>query len=436
MLDRKLIHSHLAELQADLERRHAPEDMRTGLNRLAAAITRRRELQGETDELRSQRNTLSKQIGPLMKAGDREAAEPLRAQVKTIGERLSLLEDERKNLEEEEENLLFSLPNLLQSEVPTGKTEDDNIELRTWGTQPEFDFDPLDHVTIGERLGILDFERASKLSGARFPVYLGAGARLERALINFFVDRATDQGGYTELIVPYIVSRSTMTGTGQLPKFEEDLFRLSAEVNGEDAYLIPTAEVPITNLHSGEILKESDLPKQYTAFTPCFRAEAGSYGRDVRGLMRQHQFHKVELVRLCTEEQGAAQLEALTADAESILQALGLHYRVELLCSGDTGFSANKTNDLEVWVPSQGRYREISSCSWFTDFQGRRMGMRYRPDEGGKPRTVHTINGSALAVGRTVIAILENYQQADGSVLIPEVLQPYMGGLARISPPQ
>jgi seryl-tRNA synthetase len=371
-----------------------------------------------------------------MKAGKRDEAAPIMAEQKQLATRLSSLEDERKSLEDEEALLLMSLPNLLQDEVPTGKTEDDNIELRKWGEKPQMDFDPVDHVTLGERLGILDFERASKLSGARFPVYVGAGARLERALMNFFLDRATDVGGYTELIVPYIVSRTTMTGTGQLPKFEEDLFRLAAEVNGEDAFLIPTAEVPITNLHSGEILREDELPRRYTAFTPCFRAEAGSYGKDVRGLMRQHQFHKVELVRLCTAQQGSEQLEILTADAESILQALGLHYRVELLCSGDTGFSASKTYDLEVWVPSQGRYREISSCSWFTDFQGRRMGMRYRPTEGGKPLSVHTVNGSALAVGRTVIAIIENYQQADGSVIIPEVLRPYMGGLARIEAPQ
>ena len=436
MLDHKLIRTHFEAVEACLEKRHASEDMKQGLQRLSSVLTRRRELQTETDELRAQRNNLTKQIGPLMKAGKRDEAAPIMAAQKQLATQLSSLEDERKSLEEEEALLLMSLPNLLQDEVPTGKTEDENIELRKWGEKPQMDFEPADHVTVGERLGILDFERASKMSGARFPVYIGAGARLERALMNFFLDRATDVGGYTELIVPYIVSRTTMTGTGQLPKFEEDLFRLAAEVNGEDAFLIPTAEVPITNLHSGEILKEDELPRRYTAFTPCFRAEAGSYGKDVRGLMRQHQFHKVELVRLCTAQQGSEQLELLTADAESILQALGLHYRVELLCSGDTGFSASKTYDLEVWVPSQGRYREISSCSWFTDFQGRRMGMRYRPTEGGKPQSVHTVNGSALAVGRTVIAIIENYQQADGTVIIPEVLRPYMGGLARIEAPQ
>ena len=435
MLDPKLIRTQFEAIKTCLENRHAPEDMKSGLIRLRSVLERRRELQTETDELRAQRNNLTKQIGPLMKAGKREEAAPIMSQQKTLASRLNVLEEERKNLEQDEADLLLSLPNILQPGVPTGKTEDDNIEVRCWGNKPNMDFDPVDHVTLGERLGILDFERASKMSGARFPVYVGAGARLERALINFFLDQAATKG-YTELIVPYIVSRTTMTGTGQLPKFEEDLFRLAAEVNGEDAFLIPTAEVPITNLHSGEILDEETLPRLYTAFTPCFRAEAGSYGKDVRGLMRQHQFHKVELVRLCTREQGQDFLEALTADAESILQALGLHYRTELLCSGDTGFSASKTYDLEVWVPSQQRYREISSCSWFTDFQGRRMGLRYRPTDGGKPKFVHTINGSALAVGRAVIAVLENYQQADGSVIIPEVLRPYMGGLARIDAPQ
>ncbi len=434
MLDRNLVARDLDGLRANLRKRHAPEEMVSALDRFSAVLNRRRELQAETDALRAERNEMTRQIGPLMKAGKRDEAEPLRARVKELGARLDVLEDARKDLEVEENDTLLSLPNVLDPRVPDGKDESQNVELRSWGEPAAFDFEPVDHVTLGEKLGIFDFERASKLSGARFPVYKGAAARLERALINFFLDRATGRNGYTELLVPYIVSRTTMTGTGQLPKFEADLFRLAAEVNGEDAFLIPTAEVPVTNLHAGEILAAEDLPLRYTSFTPCFRAEAGSYGRDVRGLMRQHQFHKVELVQLCTAEQGQQAHEELTAHAEGLLQELGLPYRVELLCGGDTGFSAAVTYDLEVWIPSQRQYREISSCSWFTDFQGRRMSLRYRPEGGGKPQAMHTVNGSGLAVGRTVIAILENYQNADGSVTIPEVLRPWMGGLARIEP--
>lgn len=366
-----------------------------------------------------------------MKAGKRAEAEPLRREVRQLGERLDLLEDERKQLAEEQSLLLLSLPNVLDDAVPEGRTEDDNIELRRWGTPQDYDFAVKDHVAVGEDLGILDFERAAQLSGARFWVYKGAGARLERALINFFLDRATLHHGYTEVMVPYIVSRETMTGTGQLPKFEHDLFRLATQLNGQDAFLIPTAEVPVTGLHAGEILDHNSLPLKYTAFTPCFRAEAGSYGRDVRGLVRVHQFHKVELVQICTEAGAEAALEELTAHAASLLEALELPHRVELLCGGDTGFSARKTYDVEVWLPAQQRYREISSCSWFGDFQGRRMNMRHRNDR-GRPVPAHTVNGSGLAVGRTVVAILENHQQADGSVRIPEVLRPYMGGLATI----
>jgi seryl-tRNA synthetase len=292
-------------------------------------------------------------------------------------------------------------------------------------------FVPRDHVTIGEGLGLLDFERAAKLSGTRFAVYKGGLAALERALVNWFIDVATRRNGYTELLVPYIVSRRTMTGTGQLPKFEQDLFKLSAPLNGQDAFLIPTAEVPVTNLHADEILSHEELPIAYCAFTPCFRAEAGSHGRDVRGLTRQHQFHKVELVRLSTPEQGAEQHEVLTRHAELLLEELGLPYRRMLLCSGDVGNGSAITYDLEVWLPGQNQYREISSCSWFSDYQARRMSLRFRNAE-GKVQIAHTINGSGLAVGRTVIAILENYQQADGSVIVPEVLRPWMGGLASL----
>lgn len=432
MIDRRIVASDTARVRRSLERRHADPATFDDLEHLAAAIARRRELQAITDELRAQRNSLTREIGPLMKAGKREEAEPLRQQVKELGARLDLVEAEYKDLEQKQHDLAHALPNLLDERVPAGKDESENQELRRVGEPPAFDFEAQDHVTLGEALGILDFERAARLSGARFPVYRGAGARLERALLNYFLDRAADHG-YIEHIVPYIVGRTAMTGTGQLPKFEEDLFRLGTQLNGEDAFLIPTAEVPLTNLHASEILEAEQLPLSYCAFTPCFRAEAGSYGRDVRGLIRQHQFHKVELVKLCTAEQGAEALERLTADAEALLQELGLAYRVQLLCGGDTSFSSHITYDLEVWLPSQGRYREISSCSWFGDFQGRRMGTRYRPEGGGKPRAVHTINGSGLALGRTFLAILENYQEADGSVRIPEVLRSYMGGLDRIS---
>lgn len=432
MLDRNLVARDPDLVRESLRRRSASDEQMASLDRFIDVLAQRRELQGETDRLRGERNNMTRQIGPLMKAGKRDEAAPLREQVKALGARLDALEDARKALEDEEKATLLGLPNLLDPRVPAGKNEDENVELRSWGTPRSMDFPAKDHVALGEDLGMLDFERASKLSGARFPVAKGAIARLERALISYFLDRATERGGYTELVVPYIVGRTAMVGTGQLPKFEEDLFKLTAELNGEAAYLIPTAEVPITNLHSGEILDEAALPMRYTAFTPCFRAEAGSYGRDVRGLMRQHQFHKVELVQLTTPEQGAAAHEELTRHAEERLEELGLPFRTVMLCSGDTSASASITYDLEVWIPSQATYREISSCSWFGDYQARRMGLRFRPDAGGKPRIAHTVNGSGLAVGRTVIAIMENYQNEDGSIDIPECLQNYMGGLARI----
>jgi len=432
MLDRKLVLNNPSLIRSHLEKRHASPDAFSTLDQLSEVLGKRRTLQNETDMLRGQRNELSKQIGPLMQAGKRDEAEPLRDQVKEVGNTLAALEEQRKELANKEEQLLLSLPNLVADNVPAGASETENVEIRTWGTPADYDFEVKDHVKLGEDAGILDFERAAKLSGARFPVYIGMGALLERALINFFLDRATQQNGYTELIVPYIVSRTTMTGTGQLPKFGADLFKLTDEVNGEEAYLIPTAEVPVTNLHSNEILKEDQLPIAYTTFTPCFRSEAGSYGKDVRGLIRQHQFHKVEMVRICTEEQAWANLELLSGHAEALLQELELPYRLVALSAGDLGVASHFTYDFEVWLPSQNTYREISSCSWFCDFQARRMMMRYRPSDGGKPKICHTINGSGLAVGRTVVAILENNQQADGSIRIPEVLRPWMGGLARI----
>jgi len=432
MLDRQLVTDHIDVLRENLRKRGNKPEMIASLDLLLAVLTRRRELQTETDHLRAERNTLSKQIGPLMKAGQQAEAEPLKARVHEIAESLGIQDAERKELEEREVIALMSLPNVLDPRVPEGADESANVELRRWGTPRKLDFEPKDHIALGEALGILDFERAVKLSGARFPVYRGAGAALERGLINFFLDRATRLNGYTELMVPYIVSRTTMTGTGQLPKFEEDLFRLSAQVNGEDAFLIPTAEVPVTNLHRDEILDEAALPVDYCAFTPCFRSEAGSYGKDVRGLTRQHQFHKVELVQFTSPETSAAGLEELTGHAEAILQGLELPYRVMELCSGDTGFSAARTYDLEVWLPGQDRYREISSCSVFNDFQARRARIRCRPADGGKARLVHTLNGSGLAVGRTLVAVLENYQRADGSVTVPVALRPYQGGLERI----
>ncbi|MEA3348019.1 MAG: serine--tRNA ligase, partial [Pseudomonadota bacterium] len=317
------------------------------------------------------------------------------------------------------------------SSVPQGNSEEDNSFVREWGDKPEMSFSPAPHWEIGEKLKILDFERGAKITGARFTLYRDMGAKLERALINYMLDRHTDEHGYTEVLPPFIVNRASMTGTGQLPKFADDLFKLE----GLDYYLIPTAEVPVTNIFQNEILDDNELPSYFVAYTPCFRKEAGSHGRDTRGLIRQHQFNKVELVKFSDPENSYTELEKLLANAESILQALNLHYRVVNLCYGDLGFSAAKTYDIEVWLPGQGVYREISSCSNFEDFQARRANIRYRPKTGGKTRFVHTLNGSGLAVGRTVVAILENYQQKDGSVIIPEILRPYLGGREKITQP-
>ncbi|MGC6510858.1 MAG: serine--tRNA ligase [Myxococcota bacterium] len=431
MLNRKLIHEQPDLIRSNLNKRHASEGMQHDLNLLLAAIDRRRELLLETEELRAQRNQLSRQVGPLMKAGKHEEAAPIRTQVKAIGDRISLLSSELNHIEEKEHSLLLSMPNLLDERVPDGKDEDSNVLIAEWGTLPEFDFEPKEHHILGSERGLYDAERAAKIAGTRFSVLKGGFARLERAIISFFLDEAL-AAGYEELVVPYIVNRSTMTGTGQLPKFEEDLFKLTSEVGGEDAFLIPTAEVPVTNLHADEILKESMLPLCYAAFTPCFRAEAGSYGKDTHGLIRQHQFHKVELVKITTPEQADEAHESLTAHARSLLEKLGLSYRVVRLCGGDIGFSASHCYDLEVWLPGQGKYREISSCSNFGEFQARRMKLRYRPEDTGKPKICHTINGSGLAVGRTLVAIVENYQTTDGKVKIPAVLQPYMGGQSEI----
>ena len=433
MLDRRLIIEQTDTVRAALTLRHADDETMAAVDRIVEMDVRRKAVNTETDELRAKRNSLSKQIGPLMREGNREAAEPLKAEVKAFGDRLSALEDELKALETEQHDLMMRIPNVLDERVPAGKSEDDNQVVRTWGTPPSLDFEPKDHHDLGTDLGILDFPTAAKISGARFSVLKGAGARLERALINFFVDQGV-ANGYREVMVPYIVSRSSMTGTGQLPKFEADAFKVSHDVAGEDAFLISTAEIPVTNLHRDEILSEDKLPINYVCFTPCFRAEAGSYGKDTRGLIRQHQFHKVEMVKIVTPDQAIAEHEALTSHAEALLQALELPYRTVILCGGDVGFTARICYDIEVWLPGQNSYREISSCSHFGDFQSRRAKIRYRPEGGGKPIMAHTINGSGLAVGRTLVAILENHQQADGSVRIPEVLRPYMGGLDRITP--
>jgi seryl-tRNA synthetase len=347
-----------------------------------------------------------------------------------VGDELKSLDERARDLENELERLELTVPNVFDDTVPRGADESANREERRRGTPPDFDFEPKAHWDLGPALGILDFERATKVAGARFAVLRGAGAALERALITFMLDLHTRQHGYTEVLVPYLVNSDALVGTGQLPKFGDDLFRIESR----DLYLVPTAEVPVTNLHRGEILDAAELPLRYCAFTPCFRAEAGSHGQDVRGLIRQHQFHKVELVQITKPEDSARQLEELTGHAESVLDALELPYRVVSLSSGDLGFSAARTYDLEVWLPGQERFREISSCSNFTDFQARRAQLRYRPADGGRPRLTHTLNGSGLAIGRTLVAVLENFQRADGSVVVPEVLRPYLHGLELIEP--
>jgi seryl-tRNA synthetase len=389
----------------------------------------------DLEQLRRQQNVYSKEIGGLIKAGQ-TPADAKRAVAPRIEETLSAIKDLEGRLQAVEARIretLLSIPNLPDQSVPIGADEQANLELRREGAPRVFDFAPKAHWDLGPALHILDFERAAKLSGARFTVYHGLGARLERALIQFMLDLQAGERGYLEIIPPYLVTAESLTGTGQLPKFEGDLFK--TETGDRTLYLIPTAEVPLTNLHRDEVLTGDELPKKYVAATPCFRSEAGSYGKDVRGLIRQHQFHKVELVKLTTPETSMAELEAMLADAEEVLKRLSLPYRVMALSTGDLGFSAAKTYDLEVWLPGQQAYREVSSLSNCTDFQARRANLRYRPEAGAKPRLVHTLNGSGLAVGRTLVAVLENYQQADGSVVVPEALRPYLGGLDRIVPP-
>ncbi len=388
----------------------------------------RRELLVRVEQLKHRRNEASREIGHRLRAGEDAAA--MRAEVRALGEQIRNLEERLRAVEQALETRLAELPNLPHPSVPDGASEQANVVVRTGGEPPRFGFEPRAHWELAPALGILDFERAAKIAGARFAVYVGAGALLERALIQFMLDLHTREHGYLEILPPFMSNGQALYGTGQLPKFEEDLFR----VQPGGLYLIPTAEVPLTNLHAGEVLDGARLPLAYAAYTPCFRSEAGSYGKDVRGLIRQHQFNKVELVRICRPEESYEELERLTAHAEAVLQRLELPYRVVALCAGDLGFAAAKTYDLEVWLPGQQAYREISSCSNCEDFQARRMGLRFRPGPGAKPRLAHTLNGSGLAVGRTVVAILENYQQEDGSVAIPRALRPYMGGLERIGP--
>jgi len=389
----------------------------------------RRALLQKVEHLRHRQRTCGEEIARVGRGGGDASA--LKAEMKGVAEELRGLEPRLQEVETHLRDAMLALPNLPAEDVPVGADESSNREVRRVGAPPRFDFAPRPHWELGPQLGILDFERAAKLSGARFAVAWGAGARLERALAQFMLDVQTRERGYLEVIPPYLVTAETMTGTGQLPKFEEDLFKTRA--GDRDLYLIPTAEVPLTNLHRDEILEADTLPRKYAAFTPCFRSEAGSYGKDVRGLIRQHQFHKVELVKLTTPETSMDELESLVADAEEILKRLGLAYRVVVLSTGDMSFSSAKTYDLEVFLPGQGGYREISSCSNCTDFQARRAAIRYRPEAKGKPRFVHTLNGSGLAVGRTFIAVIESGQQADGSVVVPEALRPYMDGLEKIT---
>ena len=417
MLDMKFVRENPEKVIEAVHNRNGE----LNLDEFLALDKERRELTQQVEVLKNERNTASKAIGQLKKAG--ENAEEKMAEVRTIGDKIAADDTRLREIEARLKEIMLSIPNVPAEDCPIGKSDEDNPEVRKWGEPRKFDFEPLSHWEIGEKLDILDFERGHKISGARFTVYKGLGSRLERAVINFYLDLHTSEHGYTEFFPPFIVNADSMQGTGQLPKFAEDMFKLQ----GMDMYLIPTAEVPITNLHRDEILNGDDLPLRYCAYSACFRAEAGSAGKDTRGLIRQHQFNKVELVKFTRPEQSWDELESLTNNAEHALQLLGLPYHVVRLCTGDLGFSSATTYDLEVWLPQANRYREISSCSNFLDFQARRANIRFRRDAKSKPEFVHTLNGSGLAVGRTVAAILENYQQADGSVVFPEVLRKYMG---------
>ncbi|EGJ50287.1 serine--tRNA ligase [Desulfocurvibacter africanus] len=424
MLDLKFLRGNMDLVRQALANRNSS----LSLDHFEELDRKRRELLLESETLKSERNKASGEVARLKREG--QDAQSLLGELSAKSERIKILDDLLKGVDDEVQGFLLTIPNIPHASVPVGKSEEDNQVVRTWGEPKTFDFTPKEHWELGTALGGLDFERAAKLAGSRFVVLRGWAARLERALAAFMLDVQTCEHGYTEIVPPYMVNRQTMTGTGQLPKFEEDLFKLE----GCDYYLIPTAEVPLTNLHADETLDEDKLPLTFCAFTPCFRSEAGSYGKDTKGLVRLHQFHKVELVRIAHPDRSYEDLELMTSHAETILQKLGLPYRVLALCTGDMGFSATKTYDLEVWLPGQGKYREISSCSNCEDFQARRAGIRCKEKSAKKSRLTHTLNGSGLAVGRTMVAVLENYQQADGSILVPEALKSYMGGLDIIRP--
>ncbi len=418
MLDIKRIREDFENVKKSVESRGKGD---YNIGRTIELDDKRRELLGEVEALKAQQNKASKMIPAMKKAGDDTTA--LMAEMKELSNKISALDDQVKEVQAELRQVLLSIPNTPNPESPIGLDDSDNVEIRRWGEPREFDFEHKAHWDLGTDLDILDFDRAAKLSGARFTVYKGLGARLERSIINFFLNTHTEEQNYTEILPPFMVGRAAMTGTGQLPKFEDDMYHLPES----DHFLIPTAEVPVTNLRADEILSADELPVYYTAYTPCFRKEAGSAGRDTRGLVRQHQFNKVEMVKFVKPEDSYAELETLTNDAEVLLQKLNIPYRVIILSTGDTGFSSAKTYDIEVWMPSYGRYVEISSCSNFEDFQARRANIRFRREPKAKPEFVHTLNGSGLAVGRTLAAILENYQNEDGSITVPEVLRPYMG---------
>ncbi len=420
MLELRFIRENLDLVKEKTAKRGLATDK---IDEFAVLDQKRLELLSTSEALKNKRNNASKKIATLKGGNDEEKkqAEPLIVEMREISTKIKTLDEELGKIQDQLQKIVMGIPNLCHDSVPVGQDDSDNIEFKTWGTKPEFSFTPKNHWDIGEEHKLLDFECGAKLAGARFTVLRGFAAKMSRALINFMLDLHTTKHGYTEFEPPFMVNTASMTATGQLPKFEEDLFK----IKDWDLYLIPTAEVPLTNIHRDETLAEKDLPLKYTAYTPCFRSEAGSYGKDTRGLIRQHQFDKVELVKFTTPEKSMEALEELLAEAEEVLQLLNLHYRVVTLCSGDLGFSATKTYDIEVWLPGAGVYREISSCSNFLDFQARRGSVRYRPEGQKKSKLVHTLNGSGLAVGRTLLAIFENYQQADGTIAIPEVLQPY-----------
>ncbi len=426
MLDIKFVRDNPDAVKKSLAARRVEDHVAAKVDEVVGLDKKRRAILVEAEDLRAKRNKVNDEISALKKAG-KPADEAMRG-MKEVSQKIKDFDEQLREIEAASREILLDIPNIPNESVPDGAEPEDNVAIRTWGEEPDYGFEPKPHWELGEKLGILDFERGAKLAGGRFVLLKGMGARLERALIDFMLDMHTTTHGYTEIWPPLMVNSETMTGTGQLPKFADDLYKCE----NDDLWLIPTAEVPVTNIHRDDILEAGELTKKYVCYTPCFRREAGSYGKDVRGVIRQHQFNKVELVKFTKPEDSWDELEALTADAEAVMQALGLYYRVIVLCTGDLGFAAAKTYDIEGWIPSSGGFKEISSCSNFTDFQARRINIRYRPEPKAKPELVHTLNGSGVAIGRTMASIMEQFQQADGSILIPEKLQPYMGGLSVI----